>query len=297
VCKNAQMFDWDDLRIFMVLAHSGSLASAARALRVNHVTVGRRVAGLEQSLGVRLVDRLARSTPLTEQGKRIAALGEAMEDTARKIERIARGASASLEGTVSVSAPPAIASTFIAERLGALRAAHPGLLVSLQGMKTLASLEHGEADIAVRLVRPEHPAHVMRRLGMLWFGLYAAPAIAAQAAEDWTFVGYDEALEHLPQQRWLEAYAGSRAMALRVSDVAGQLAAVRAGIGVGLLPGFMAEGDARLVRVDPQSQPEPREIWLVVHEDIRRAPAVRAAADHLVDMFRSEPAFQNRPQH
>ena len=291
MCKNAQMFDWEDLRVFMALAHSGSLASAARALRVNHVTVGRRVASLERQLGIRLVDRLGRSTPLTDEGRRIAALGDEMDRTALRIARLARGASADIRGTVSVSAPPMIASSFIAPRLGALRSAYPELLISLQGISTLASLERGEADLAVRLVRPEHPAQVTRRLGTLSFGLYAAPAIAAEAPEHWTFIGYDEALEHLPQQRWLDDYAGTRTMAVRVSDVSGQAEAARSGLGVAVLPSFLAEGDPQLVQVDPGSAPEPRTIWLVLHEDVRKAPAVRATADHLIDIFKDEPAF------
>lgn len=291
LCNSDQMLDWDDLRVFAVLARSGSLAGAARALRVNHATVSRRVAALEAALGVRLVDRLARSTPLTEHGAAIAALAAEMEGTADRVRRRARTAAATLSGTVTVSAPPVLASAFIAGRLGALRAAHPDLAIVLSAVPTLASLARGEADLAVRLVRPAAPGHIVRRLGAMRFALYAAPAVARLGPERWSFVAYDEPSDHLPQQRWLVSYAGARPIAFRTSDLHGQIAAVRSGVGVAALPRFLGEAERGLVEVDPGRAPAPRTVWLVAHADLRHAPAVRAAADFLVALFKREPAF------
>jgi len=104
------MFDWDDMRVFATLAREGSLAGAARTLGVNHATVSRRVAALEEELGIRLVTRLARSTPLTAEGAAIAELATAMEDGAQAVLRKARDATATLSGKVTIATSPVLAN-------------------------------------------------------------------------------------------------------------------------------------------------------------------------------------------
>lgn len=291
MCNNAPMVDWDDLRVFDAVAETGSLTAAARRLGVDHATVGRRLTRLETALNLRLVDRLPRGTPLTESGMQFAELTREMRDTVDRLQRRARDASTSLSGTVTISAPPVVASHFIAGHLGPLRDQHPDLVLSLSGDVGLVSLEQRQADIAVRLVRPDHLSHVARAIGAVHLGLYAAPSIARAAASDWTFIGYDAALAHVPHHHWFERHVGDRPVVLRSSDVNTQVSAARDGIGVAMLPRFMADGDPGLVEVDEGVQPPVRTIWLVTHADIRKSPAVRAVADHLIAIFGTAPAF------
>lgn len=283
--------NWDDLRIFDAVAETGSLTGAARQLGVDHATVGRRLATLEASLGVRLVDRLPRGTPLTTDGAALAEMARSMRNVSEQFQRRARNASAMISGMVTISAPPVIASHFIAGKLGALRQTHPELRLSLSGEVGLVSLDRREADIAVRLARPDHASHIVRAIGSVRLGLYVASPMAALPFEDWTFIGYDAALSHVPHHHWFERYVGDRPVVFRTSDVNGQMAAVRSGLGVAMLPCFMADADPALTRVDPASAPPDRTIWLVIHADIRRSPAVRAVADHLIDIFIHEAAF------
>ena len=285
------MQNWDDLRIFDAVADTGSLTAAARRLGVDHATVGRRLASLEAALGVRLVDRLPRGTPLTDAGAEFAELARGMRDTAERLQRRARDASTSLSGIVTISAPPVLASHFIAGRLGSLRDRHPGLVLSLSGDVGLVSLEQRQADIAVRLARPNHLSHVARAIGSVRLGLYAAPRMAALPPTDWTFIGYDAALAHVPHHHWFERYVGARPLVMRSSDVNSQIAAVRSGLGVAMLPHFMADEYPDLVRVDPDAIPPVRMIWLVTHADIRKAPAVRAVVEHLTNIFAAASAF------
>lgn len=285
------MLNWDDLRIFVAVADAGSLTAAARRLGVDHATVGRRLASLEAALGVRLVDRLPKGTPLTDVGAEFAELARGMDDTAERLQRRARDASTSLTGTVTISAPPVLASHFIAGSLQELRERHPGLGVSLSGDVGLVSLEQRQADIAVRLVRPDHLSHVARAIGAVHLGLYAAPQMAALPVTDWTFIGYDAALAHVPHHHWFERYAGDRPVLMRSSDVNSQIAAARSGLGVAMLPCFMGDQDPDLVRVDPDATPPVRTIWLVTHADIRKAPAVRAVSDHLITIFAAASEF------
>ena len=144
------MFDWQDLYYFTVLARTQSLSAAARELQVEHATVGRRIDALEKSLGLRLVDRLPRSRPLTEDGRALARLAGAMTEIATGVEQLSRIASIEVAGTVRVSAPPSLASHCIAPRMAALRERHPKLNVVLLPSLSLVALDRGEADIALR---------------------------------------------------------------------------------------------------------------------------------------------------
>jgi DNA-binding transcriptional LysR family regulator len=125
------MFDWEDLRHFVALAREHTLSAAARGLKVDHATVARRIAALEASLGIKLVDRRPRSYVLTADGERIAVLAARMEEASLAVGRAVRAAQPGLAGEVSISAPPLVASTLIAPRLAELRKTHPNIHVRL----------------------------------------------------------------------------------------------------------------------------------------------------------------------
>src|SRR5262249_38816065 len=121
--------NWDDLRHFAALATAGSLSAAARVLGVEHATVARRIATLEEVLGLALVDRRGRRWTLTVEGERIAAIAERMENNALAIRRAADGARSELIGMVTISAPSALAAEYLTAPLVALHAQHPGLMI------------------------------------------------------------------------------------------------------------------------------------------------------------------------
>lgn len=276
--------NWDDLHVLAVLEREGSLAGAARALGVNHATVSRRISALEESLGQTLVRRLARSTPLTERAKEIAAIARDMEQSAQRIERLAHAAQGTLSGRVRLTAPPALVSEVIIPAMRDLRANHPDLQIVLSANSHIASLDSGQADLAVRMVEPQGKQNIVRRIGSVEFALYAAPDIARLPPQQWRYIAFDETLAHVPQQRWLEEFAGSRPLDLLTGDFHSQFAAARAGLGVALLPCVMGQPCKELVRVCGE-QPAPRSVWMVIHADLKHAPAVRAVADMLVAAF------------
>ncbi len=273
--------DWRDLHVLAVLHREGSLAGAARALGVNHATVSRRVSALEESLGHRLVRRLARSTPLTEKGEEVAGIALEMERQAHRIERLAHAAQGTLTGRVRLTAPPVLASEIIIPALRELRAAHPDLQIVVSANSHLASLDSGEADLAVRMVEPQGRQNIVRRIGSVAFALFANRTIAKLPPHRWRFIAFDETLAHVPQQRWLREFAAERPLDLLTGDYHSQRAAAEAGLGVALLPCIMAERNPTLVRVTGE-QPDPRPVWLVVHSDLKDAPAVRAVGDLLI---------------
>lgn len=276
--------NWDDLQVLAVLDREGSLAGAARALGVNHATVSRRISALEESLGQTLVRRLARSTPLTEKGKEVAAIAREMEQGAQRIDRLTHAAQGTLTGRVRLTAPPVLVTEIIIPAMRGLRADHPDLQIVLSANSHIASLDSGQADLAVRMVEPQGRQNIARRIGSVEFALYATPDIARLHPQQWRFIAFDETLAHVPQQRWLEESAGNRPLDLLTGDFHSQFAAARAGLGVALLPCVMAQPCKELVRAS-EEQPEARPVWMVIHADLKHATAVRAVADMLVAAF------------
>lgn len=276
--------DWEDLRHFLAFARAASFSKAGRELGVDHTTVARRIADLEASLGVRLVDRLPRAVGLTADGRRIAELGERMEDGAFAILRAAAGADPDLKGEVRISAPPAFASVVLAPAFAALRCRHPGIVVDLVGEQRSANLGQGEAEIALRLSRPQAGGLVVRKVGEMSFALYCAADYAGRRTEEeWEFVIHDGLPESLPQQAWLDAFIADRPVSFRANDSFSLAAVVAAGLGVALLPEFLGDQDRRLVRLDCLSPPPRRDIWMAVHDDLRRTPRIRAVMDFLIE--------------
>jgi DNA-binding transcriptional LysR family regulator len=280
------MFDWEDLRHFAALAENGSLSAAARSLRVEHATVARRVASLETSLQMKLVDRRPRSYVLTPDGERIAAMASQMQEQAFSVDRAAHAVRPATVGEVTISSPPAIARGLIAPRLWTLRAQHPNVHIRLIGDNRMTSLARREADIAVRLCRPDEKRVVARKVGPMAFGLYASPGYLARHSPDrFVFIGYDDTADGLPQQEWLKAIAGPRPMVFQTTELEAQWAAARTGVGIAALPHYLGERDAQLTRVEIPSRSLIRHVWLAVHRDLRRVAAIRVVMQFLVGCF------------
>jgi len=281
------MSDWEDIRHFVALAREGTLSAAARTLGVDHATVARRVAALETSTGLKLVDRRARTTTLTEDGKRIATVAAPMEEAAFALGRAAQAAKPGIDGEVSISAPPNFASSVIAPQLVRLRHLHPGIRLKLIGEKRRASLSRREADVALRLMRPAEAGLFVRRIGNFGFSLYGAPAYLEKTPPHaFAFIGYDASMAESPQEVWLSTIIGEREVVLRTNDLETQVAAAHSGLGIAALPHYLGDSDPRLQRHVVTQKPINRDVWLVVHRDLRQVPAVRAVMEFLVNCLK-----------
>jgi DNA-binding transcriptional LysR family regulator len=281
------MSDWENLRHFVVLAREGTLSAAARLLGVDHATVARRVAALEAETGLKLVDRRARSYQLTDDGRRIAATAMPMEEAAFAVGRAVQAARPGLRGEVSISSPPSLANALIAPHLVQLRNRHPGIRIKLIGEKRAASLNRREADVALRLSRPQEPGLVARKIGSFGFGLYGASSyLKATPRHAFAFIAYDDSMDDTPQQKWLRTIAAGNEIVLCTNDLENQAAAARTGLGVAVLPHFIGDPDPRLERFEATPAPPSRDVWLLVHRDLRRVPLVRAVMEFLTDCIK-----------
>jgi DNA-binding transcriptional LysR family regulator len=279
---------WDDVRFFLELARQEKLTVAARVLGVEHSTVARRVTALEHRLGVRLFDRLPRSWKLTGEGSLLVERARRVEEEALAFSRASMGAAA-LRGTVRVSGPPVLASHFLVPRLVESRHRWPGITIEMIGESRHANLYRREADLAIRLSRPEEPGLAARPMGHLGYGLYATAEWRERPWEQWEFIGYDESLCNTPQQEWLERIGASQPFVFRSNDLAALHQACRTGLGVAALPHFLARDDAALMALHHPSfdveKPVKRTAWMATHPDVRRSPRVKAVAEIFIELF------------
>ena len=160
----------------------------------------------------------------------------------------------------------------------------------MAGEARQANLYRHEADLAIRLSRPEEPGLTAKPLAEMGYGLYAAAGWAERTQETWEFIGYDDALREAPQQKWLEKFSAGRPFVFRSNDLAALYQACRAGLGLAVLPHFLARDDPALFAVPDHSCPMNRPIWMVIHPDVRRSPRVKAVADILSELLRGNAA-------
>ncbi|MGB3503023.1 MAG: LysR family transcriptional regulator [Mesorhizobium sp.] len=288
--------NWDDIRIFLAVARAGQILGAARRLDLNHATVSRRVAALEESLNVRLFRRLTTGSELTPAGQHLLGLAERMEEDMIAARADLAGEGDEISGTVRIGAPDGFGVAFLAPRLGELTEKHPTLSIQLVPVPRSFSLSRREADIAITVERPTEGRLVAAKLVDYTLGLYASKDYVEkhglpQSTEDLKahrLVGYvgdlvisqtlDYATEVLPDWR-----AG-----FQVSSALGQTMAVRSGAGIGILHTFIARDYPDLVHV-PVAPPIKRAYWLVYHESmrpLRRVQAVSAFIAGLVERNR-----------
>jgi molybdate transport repressor ModE-like protein len=282
------VLDWEDVRFFMALARHGSLSAAARALKVNHATVARRIAALEQALGNPLFNRRPGGYGLTAAGRTALAAAASMETGAAALSTLSP--EPALTGLVRITSTPSLAELFLIPRLAALQRQHPMLDLEVVAERRLISLQRRQSDIALRFGRPERGELIARRVASLTYRFYGTASWRSrlEQGEAASFIGFDEEGAKFPEAVWLAHHFGKARLAVRCNNQIGQLAAARAGLGIAMLPRFLAAGDPTLVEIRLAKLPPTRELWLLTRRDVRTTPATRTVTDFLVDLFRRE---------
>lgn len=290
--QNMTMIDWNDLRHFLAVAETGSTLAAGRRLRVSQTTVARRVAALEQALALTLFERSPTGYVLTEAG-------ETLVDHARSVERAVHGltdaASSSqrtISGVVRVTTQEILAVTILAPMLRDLHLAYPDIHIDLDTSEEVRDLAAGAADIALRnSVMPSGAGLVGRRIADDSWTLYCSHDYAAQHGRPTRrrelaghpLIGGGEKGLWRYYLAWLQANGLEGAVAMHHSSATGMLSAVRAGMGLAVLPCIVADNDPDLVRCLPPVPQEERGLWLLTHERLRHTPRVRAVLDFLAE--------------
>lgn len=290
------MADWDDLRHFLAVAREGTLAGAGRTLGVDASTVGRRLVALEEALDAKLFDRTPAGLVLTDAGRGIRPAVEGMEAAALAVERRASGEDARLEGLVRITLTEAFAVDVVLPGFAPFRERHPGIEVRFLTDYGSLDLSRREADIAVRLTRPQDDTLVARKVGEIAIAPYASEGYLARrglpdgahglAGHD--VIGYVDAAAKWPEARWLSEFAPQARVAVRCNSLLSVVAATAAGLGVGLMPCLSGERAPGLRRVAPLVASLRRDIWLVVHPDLQQNARVRATLHFLAELIHRE---------
>ena len=288
--------NWDDIRFLLAIQRGRTLSAAARQLGVNQTTVARRLAALERDLGTRLFDRVDRNHVATSAGEGLLAHAERVEVEALALERAATDGNSTLSGLVRVTAVSSFMVNFVLPRLGQFRQRYPDILVELIDTSGSLSLTRREADIAIRLARPDAGGTrvLVRKMADMGYAVYGTkPLVNDRSSLELThlpWVAYDDSFAHLPEAQWFARNIKGVEPVMRTNDDVALDAAVRQGLGVGVLACYMADPDTAFVRL---SGPRPvfrREIWLLVHRELRRVARVQAVVDWLSETFAAEQA-------
>jgi len=287
--------NWDDVRVFLAVARAGQILGAAKRLELNHATVSRRVAALEEALRTKLFRRLTTGSELTPAGVRFMEVAERMEADMIAARAAVAGEGEAVSGPVRIGAPDGFGVAFLARRLGELTARHRDLTIQLVPVPRSFSLSRREADIAITVERPGEGRLVAGKLVDYTLGLFASRAYAERHGlpqspadlADHTLIGYVPDLIVSPSLDYAAEFSPHWRSAFAISSALGQAEAVRAGAGIGILHTFIARSMPDLVPVGTVP-PIRRAYWLVYHESVRPLRRVQAVADFIAGAVERE---------
>lgn len=289
--------DWDDVRFFLAVVRSGSFTKAGRMLNANQSTVSRRIEGMEDRLGCQLFDRHAKGIQLTPAGADVLAQAERIDAAVIELERRLDGRDLDLHGLVRVSGTENLVAFWLVSRLWELQTAHPQIELEIVAEDAVVDLARREADVAIRLVRPDEPSLNAERVGVLRFGLFCSESYLKDRTEPKSMedlAGHrviDFASNHASRVMadWNEFVAAYQTVTFRTNSSCAYLSAVRAGLGIGLFPLYMRHVAPELVEL-PVPIDFTRDIWLVTHKETAGSAKIRLVSNCLRGLFEKDRA-------
>jgi DNA-binding transcriptional LysR family regulator len=284
---------WDDFRYIKTIATTGTLAGAASALGVNHSTVFRRLAQIEDRAGAPLFERGRTGYALTARGEEMASVAGRMDDDILAFERRVAGQDMRPSGELRVTTNDTLLTDLLTELFADFRRAYPEIVLDIVVSNQSLNLSKRDADVAFRATERPPDALVGRRLaGIAWAVYGPAAALAKQKFDpakdmhlwighDW--IGLGDNLASLSQFKWLKAHIPAERIVYKVNTVLGLTEAAAAGIGLALLPCFLADKVPSLARLTPPDAAPAGGLWLLTHADLRHTARVRAFMDFATD--------------
>ena len=279
---------WDLYRAFLAVLEEGSLSGGARSLGLTQPTVGRQIEALEQALGVKLFTRSQTGLAATDIALTLRPFAENLRATANALRRASTAAGAS--GTVRITASDVVGAEVLPPILTALREAHPAIKIELVLSNRAQDLLNRDADIAVRMVQPSQAALIARRIGVIPLGLYAhrryldrcgVPATYGEL-KNHALIGFDQETNYIRVMQKRGLALQREMFSLHTDNQLAQLAAIRAGYGIGMCQTPLARHNPELFPVLEEAVKSELETWIVMHEDLRSSERCRIVFDALV---------------
>jgi DNA-binding transcriptional LysR family regulator len=292
-----EQLDWNDVRFFLAVARERTLARAAAALGVDQTTVGRRIAALEARLGVALFTRSAAGFQVTAAGTSVLEAAERMDEAALDLRARLAGEEEASPSTVRVATTESLAEAFVVPAVRELHARHPRVHVVVTTGWACVDLRKGEADLAVRLVRPTDARLACRKVASFSLRLYASREYVAkrgmpEALAGHQLLAYEDAVRTGTRHPFANLPMEQGELVLLSNSHRVLLVAATSGLGLVQLPSYVGDGHPDLVRVLPEAE-DRYSVWLVVPQALRRIGAVRLVSDAIADAFRRAPPAPN----
>jgi len=286
--------DWNDLRYVLVLAQHQTMVAAADALRVHQTTISRRILALEQRLQIRLFDRIDGRFSPTSRGMIVVRRAQEMESIGQALDGDLTHNPAHGRAVVRLSVIQTFVTGYLARHLGGFPEAHPNIQLELICENRSSVLEHREADIAIRYLRPAQGQSLVRKVGELGSAVYAHKSLL-RTGIDWRsdppWIGFAQVADRWPEFRWIEANVPPEHVSMTVNGGTAYSELVARGYGAGLMT--CVEGDALpdLVRLSGPNPLIVRGIWLLVLPELRRNATVRKVLDWIIGVTKHDRAL------
>lgn len=285
--------NWDHLRVFLAIARSGQILSAARHLKLDHATVSRRLTDLEESLGAKLFDRTPAGCVPTKAGQQLYQTGERVESEMLRIQSTLGKSDDAISGAIQIGTPDGFGIYFLTPQLGALIEQYPALTIRLVPMPKTFSVTKREVDIAITLDRPEDGRLICRkvvdyRLRLYASNQYLARTPALRGPEDFKFHTLVTTLSDILWSPTID-YFGDQTTSWRsrfeCANLVGQFEAVKCGMGTAVLPDFVASAVPELNVVLPGTF-FMRTYWMVTHPDSQGIKRLAVVSNMIVEKAR-----------
>jgi molybdate transport repressor ModE-like protein len=285
--RKCTMIDWDDVRYFLAIAREGSVRAAAKHLGVNHATVLRRIAQLEQSLGTQMFEKLPSGYRLTAAGEDVVELANQMDASSLQLETRVFGLDQSVGGLLRVTLTPILATHLLMPDFADFARLYPDIEMDILSSGELANLTNREADVAIRVVydRKTLPLNLHGLKGPdLFGGVYMSRdrltkwRAGAREPIRWIVIS----AHGIPE--WAsEGDVRTTGVPFRITDAAAQIVAARHGLGMTTLPCFVGDADPLLVRVPGTGLHMYGTLWLLTQGETRKTKRVRLFTEFLSD--------------
>lgn len=287
---------WDDLHLVLCVARGGSFAAAAARLGVSTPTVFRRAKSLEERLGTLVFRRDNTGVSLTAAGLDAAALAERIEEQIGALETRVGNEDSEAVGTIRIASVDTLIAGPLMPVIARFRANHPGIVLDLRSGIGMADLRQREVDAAIRAGGDPPESLVGRKLCRIAVAVYRSstwPGADPDTLARYPWVVPNDELSHLASTRWLKEAGHWARAALRVNSLHSLALAVANGMGLGILPCYLADGDPRLVRLGDPIDDLASDLWFLTHRELRHAARIRALSEHLAREFHGlRPLFQ-----
>ena len=276
--------NWDNLRYVLMVANKGSVAAAARELKVNRTTVLRRIDKFQENLNCRIFDRGKAGYVLTPEAEKMINAAREVENTLFDMQRQIAGHELKLEGKLRVTTTDSFMLSMLGPHLATFRQKYPYIVVDLLATNNILDLHRRDADVAIRPTRQPEANLVGRRLCDVEFGVYAAAEFLPEMTGDNIFserwIGFADSLSSTPVGAWFEANIPTVNICLRCDSFVAMRIAAESGIGLALLPVFLGEASLTLVRLEAPTRELTTGLWILTHPDLVRSARVHAFVDH-----------------